>query len=185
MSDPDGGPAAPPTPPGSPAHAEDGEALPEVLHPDTVRGPLPGGEGGDPTEDSQTPDVESPAKIIRIGAMLKQLLDEARNVELDEAARTQLGEIYENSIDQLKTAMSPDLAEELEVLSFDFSKESTPSEAELRMAKAQLVGWLEGLFHGIQATLVAQQMAARQQLEGMRGQLAERSGQLPGGPGYI
>lgn len=188
MSDFQTGAGAPPNPAAGNSSGPAPGDRPEVLHPDTVRRSGESGaagEDGQGQEEEQRPDVESPAKIIRIGAMLKQLLDEARNVELDEAARTQLGEIYENSIEQLKTAMSPELADELETLSFDFSKESTPSEAEVRMAKAQLVGWLEGLFHGIQATLVAQQMAARQQLEGMRGQIAERSGQLPGGPGYI
>lgn len=126
-------------------------------------------------------EVESPAKIIRIGAMVKQMLEEARSTELDESARDQLGTIYERSIEQLATALSPDLAEELRQLTFDFSDDEVPTEAELRMAQAQLVGWLEGLFHGIQATLVAQQMAARQQLEGVRGEI----GSPPGGPGYI
>ena len=126
-------------------------------------------------------EVESPAKIIRIGAMVKQMLEEVRSTELDEGARDQLRTIYERSIDQLATSLSPDLAEELRQLTFEFSDDEVPTEAELRMAQAQLVGWLEGLFHGIQATLVAQQMAARQQLEGVRGQI----GTPPGGPGYI
>jgi hypothetical protein len=166
---------------------------PEVLAPDTVSGP---GDGTGPVEgsilldggaeDGAGAEVESPAKIIRIGAMVKQLLEEVRGTTLDEASRGQLKEIYEHSIEQLKTALSPELGAELEDLSFDFSDETLPSEAELRMAKAQLVGWLEGLFHGIQATLMAQQMAARQQLEGMRGQLPQGPGGTPGpGPGYI
>ena len=118
--------------------------------------------------------------------MVKQLLEEVRNTELDDAAREQLRRIYENSLAQLRSALSPELGEELTDLSFDFSDEAAPTDAELRMAKAQLVGWLEGLFHGIQATLVAQQMSARQQLEGMRGEIPERSGPgMPGGPGYI
>jgi hypothetical protein len=186
MSDPDAQIAAPVTTPGSDDRSgADREPSREVLQPDTVRGPGADGVPGGEDDGDDSPEVESPAKIIRIGAMLKQLLDEARSVELDEAARVQLGAIYEHSVAQLKTAMSPELGEELEDLSFDFSEGSTPSEAELRMAKAQLVGWLEGLFHGIQATLMAQQMAARQQLEGMRAQLPERSGPIPGGPGYI
>lgn len=158
-------------------------ASPEVLAPDTVQGP----EGaGDVDGAGETTEIESPAKIIRIGAMIKQLLEEVRNTTLDEASRGQLKEIYEHSIEQLKSALSPELGAELQDLSFDFSDEGVPSEAELRMAKAQLVGWLEGLFHGIQATLMAQQMAARQQLEGMRGQLPPGSGVSPGpGPGYI
>jgi len=131
-------------------------------------------------------DIESPGKIIRIGAMIKQLLEEVRNTSLDDASREQLGRIYDSSILELKTALSPELGQELDSLSFDFSAEEPPTEAEVRLAQAQLVGWLEGLFHGIQATLVAQQMAARQQLEGVRGELPERTGSAPvPGPGYI
>lgn len=137
-------------------------------------------------EAEERPDVESPAKIIRIGGMVKQLLDEVRNTTLDEAARDQLREIYENSLIELRTALSPELAAELDRLALDFHDDTIPSEAQLRVAKAQLVGWLEGLFHGIQATLMAQQMAARQQLEGMRAQLPSGGGHGPGpGPGYI
>ncbi len=132
-------------------------------------------------------DIESPGKIIRIGAMVKQLLEEVRNTDLDEAAREQLRDIYENSLNELRTALSPELSGELDRLTLDFDDDTIPSEAQLRVAKAQLVGWLEGLFHGIQATLMAQQIAARQQLEGMRAQIPERSGPTPGpgGPGYI
>ena len=131
-------------------------------------------------------EIESPGKIIRIGAMIKQLLEEVRNTPLDDASREQLGRIYDSSIMELKTALSPELGQELDTLSFDFSAAEPPTEAELRLAQAQLVGWLEGLFHGIQATLVAQQMAARQQLEGVRGELPERTGSVPEpGPGYI
>jgi hypothetical protein len=181
------------TPGSAPTPAPDGRP-PEVLAPDVVAGPggavaagngseAPGGAAAD---DGEGAEVGSPAKIIRIGAMIKQLLEEVRGTTLDEASRGQLKEIYEHSIEQLKTALSPELGAELEDLSFDFSDEEIPSEAELRLAKAQLVGWLEGLFHGIQATLMAQQMAARQQLEGMRGEIPERAGPGPGpGPGYI
>ncbi|MEI7887145.1 MAG: proteasome activator [Actinomycetes bacterium] len=131
-------------------------------------------------------DIESPGKIIRIGAMIKQLLEEVRNTSLDDASREQLGRIYESSIVELKTALSPELGQELDSLSFNFSGEEPPTEGEVRLAQAQLVGWLEGLFHGIQATLVAQQMAARQQLEGVRGELPERTGpSTEPGPGYI
>jgi hypothetical protein len=111
--------------------------------------------------------VEEPAKVLRIGSMIKQLLDEVRQSDLDEASRDRLREIYETSIDELGGALSEDLRDELGRLAHPFAA-GTPSEAELRIAKAQLVGWLEGLFHGIQATLFAQQMAARQQLEEMR-----------------
>ena len=158
----------------------------EVLSPDTVE-PADGLQASEAADqaDGSGAEVESPAKIIRIGAMVKQLLEEVRNTTLDEASRGQLKQIYEHSIEQLKTALSPELGAELQDLSFDFEDEAVPSEAELRMAKAQLVGWLEGLFHGIQATLMAQQMAARQQLEGMRGELPQ-AGPAPGpGPGYI
>jgi hypothetical protein len=168
-------------PPFTPADAP--EALrPEVLPP----GPAPSVAPPDgPVEESPVSEIESPGKIIRIGAMVKQLLEEVRNSELDEASRDHLRDIYENSIKELKGALSPDLAAELEELSFDFSGEELPTGTELRLAKAQLVGWLEGLFHGIQATLMAQQMAARQQLEGMRAQLPEQAGPSHAGPGYL
>jgi hypothetical protein len=117
--------------------------------------------------------VTSPAKVMRIGSMVKQLLEEVRGADLDEASRERLAEIYERSITELGEALSPDLREELQSLALPFDEGEVPSEAELRIAKAQLVGWLEGLFHGIQATLMAQQFAARQQLQEMR--------QLPGG----
>jgi hypothetical protein len=126
-------------------------------------------------------DIESPGKIIRIGSMVKQLLEEVRQTSLDEAARDQLRDIYENSLNELRSALSPELAGELDRLTLDFDDDTIPTEAQLRVAKAQLVGWLEGLFHGIQATLMAQQFAARQQLEGMRAQLPQGTGG-PGGP---
>ncbi len=133
----------------------------------------------DRTEDPQA-EIESPAKIIRIGAMVKQLLEEVRNTDARRGVpRPAARDLRATPSTELKTSLSPELGEELDSLSFDFSGDELPSEAELRMAKAQLVGWLEGLFHGIQATLVAQQMAARQQLEGMRGELP--GGRSPSG----
>ena len=130
--------------------------------------------------------VSEPAKVMRVGSMIKQLLDEVRQTELDEPSRVRLRAIYDTSIEELGSALSPDLRDELNRLAFPFAEEGTPTEIELRVAQAQLVGWLEGLFHGIQATLVAQQMAARQQLEGVRGELPERTGSVPEpGPGYI
>lgn len=166
--------------------------VPEVIPAGTTDLASANGAGAGARDDGTTPadegnetDVLSPAKVIRIGAMLKQLLEEVRNTSIDEAARGQLGTIYKSSIAQLKSALSPDLGEELDELSFDFNDGEPPSESELRMAQAQLVGWLEGLFHGIQAMMVAQQMAARQQLEGARFQAAERSGSAAPGPGYI
>ncbi len=113
--------------------------------------------------------------------MIKQLLEEVRQTELDEASRERLREIYDTSITELCSSLSPDLQEELGRLALPFEPDTAPTGPELRIAKAQLVGWLEGLFHGIQATLFAQQMAARQQLEQMRGQL--NPGQMPGQPG--
>ncbi|MBI4884141.1 MAG: bacterial proteasome activator family protein [Actinobacteria bacterium] len=112
--------------------------------------------------------VTEPAKVMRIGSMVKQLLEEVRQSPLDEASRERLAEIYERSIVEVSEALSPDLREELHMLALPFKDGVVPSEGELRVAKAQLVGWLEGLFHGIQATLFAQQLAARQQLEQLR-----------------
>ena len=123
--------------------------------------------------------VEQPAKVMRIGTMIKQLLEEVRAAPLDEAGRVRLREIHRSSIKELEEGLSPDLREELDRLTLPFDDSHVPSEAELRIAQAQLVGWLEGLFHGIQTALFAQQMAARAQLEQMRGRA------LPGqiGPG--
>jgi hypothetical protein len=125
--------------------------------------------------------IEQPAKVMRIGSMIKQLLEEVRAAPLDEAGRQRLKEIHRRSITELEDGLATELRDELERLSLPFDDDSTPSEAELRIAQAQLVGWLEGLFHGIQAALVAQQMAARVQLEQMRGRPALTSGGQPGG----
>jgi hypothetical protein len=135
--------------------------------------------GGDPADERPTESVEQPAKVMRIGAMTKQLLDEVRHAPLDEAGRTRLREIYETSVRELADGLSPDLRSELESMAMPFDDEA-PSDAELRIAQAQLVGWLEGLFHGIQATLFAQQMAARHQLENMQRGLPPGGG--PDGP---
>ncbi len=112
--------------------------------------------------------VEQPAKVMRIGSMIRQLLEEVKSAPLDEKSRARLKEIHQNSIKELEDGLAPSLVAELERLSLPFEDDATPSEAELRVAQAQLVGWLEGLFHGIQTTLFAQQMAARAQLEQMR-----------------
>jgi Bacterial proteasome activator len=120
--------------------------------------------------------VEQPAKVLRIGSMIKQLLEEVRAAPLDEASRGRLREVYETSVRELADGLSPDLRDELGRLALPFGSDQ-PSDAELRVAQASLVGWLEGLFHGIQATLFAQQMAARQQLEEMR-----QRGLPPGSP---
>jgi hypothetical protein len=124
--------------------------------------------------------VSEPAKVMRIGAMVRQLLEEVRQAPLDEAGRTRLREIYEMSVKELAEGLSPELRNELAQFAMPFEAEA-PSEAELRIAQAQLVGWLEGLFHGIQATLFAQQMAARSQLEEL-----QRRGLPPGAqPGQV
>jgi hypothetical protein len=112
--------------------------------------------------------VEQPAKVMRVGSMIRQLLEEVRAAPLDEKSRARLKEIHGSSIKELEDGLAPELIEELERLSLPFAEDEIPSEAELRVAQAQLVGWLEGLFHGIQTTLFAQQMAARAQLEQMR-----------------
>ncbi|WP_344081351.1 bacterial proteasome activator family protein [Luedemannella helvata] len=130
--------------------------------------------------------IEQPAKVMRIGSMIKQLLEEVRSAPLDEAARQRLTQIHKRSISELEDGLAPELVEELERLSLPFTQDTTPSVDELRIAQAQLVGWLEGLFHGIQAALVAQQMAARLQLEQMRGgggRAALPAGR-PGIPGF-
>jgi hypothetical protein len=111
--------------------------------------------------------IQAPAKVMRIGSMIKQLLEEVRQAPLDEASRARLRDVYDRSILELSSALSPDLQKELRELALPFDSD-TPSDAELRVAQAQLVGWLEGLFHGIQATLFAQQMAAQNQLQQMR-----------------
>jgi hypothetical protein len=131
---------------------------------------------GEP-EEARLESVEQPAKVMRIGSMIRQLLEEVRQAPLDDASRSRLKEIYETSVRELAEGLSPDLQDELARLALPFDQDS-PSDAELRIAQAQLVGWLEGLFHGIQATLFAQQMQARQQLE----QMGQR-GLPPGAPG--
>ncbi|MFB4316534.1 bacterial proteasome activator family protein [Actinomadura sp. 21ATH] len=130
-------------------------------------------------EKSVTEMVEQPAKVMRIGGMIRQLLEEVKAAPLDEASRARLREIHQSSIKELEDGLAPELIEELERLSLPFVEGTVPSEAELRIAQAQLVGWLEGLFHGIQTTLFAQQMAARAQLEQMRRALP--AGMVPPG----
>ena len=124
--------------------------------------------------------VEQPAKVMRIGTMIKQLLDEVRSAPLDDAARTRLAEIHQRSLHELEEGLSPELVDELERITLPFS-DGAPSDAELRIAQAQLVGWLEGLFHGIQTALVAQQMAAQAQLSQMRRALPPGTQQLAPG----
>jgi len=131
------------------------------------------------TDDEGRESIEQPGKVMRIGSMVKQLLEEVRSAPLDEAGRARLSEIYQQSVRELASGLSPDLVAELDRIAPPFG-EGVPSEAELRVAQAQLVGWLEGLFHGIQATLMAQQMAARAQLEEMRQRGLPRGQDGPG-----
>ncbi|HUR77248.1 MAG TPA: proteasome activator [Acidimicrobiales bacterium] len=138
----------------------------------TTQNPTPGPSALEVVEQTseevqETETVNQPAKLMRIGSMLKQLLDEAKAAPLDEKARIRLREIYETSVHELAAGLSSDLQTELASMALPFDADA-PSEAELRVAQAQIVGWLEGLFHGIQATLFAQQMAARSELEQMR-----------------
>jgi hypothetical protein len=125
------------------------------------------GSHADGDFDDITSQVEQPAKVMRIGTMIKQLLEEVRSAPLDDAGRRRLREIHETSIRELEAGLAPELRAELERLTIPFGGD-TPSEAELRVAQAQLVGWLEGLFHGIQTAIYAQQAAARAQLEELR-----------------
>lgn len=131
----------------------------------------------DSDESSLTDLVEQPAKVMRIGTMIKQLLEEVRAAPLDEASHNRLRDIHATSIRELEDGLAPELREELDRLTLPFNEDAVPSDAELRIAQAQLVGWLEGLFHGIQTALFAQQMAARAQLQQMR------QGALPPGVG--
>ena len=134
-----------------------------VLTPEGM-GVVESGDGGRNPSDL----VEQPAKVMRVASMIKQLLDEVRSAPLDEAGRARLAEIHQRSIAELKDGLAPELVDELDRLALPFGAGTTPSDAELRIAQAQLVGWLEGLFHGIQAALVAQQMAAQAQLQQIR-----------------
>ncbi len=139
-----------------------------------VTGGGPAGTGDSdehPVDDLERPItdlVEQPAKVMRIGSMIKQLLEEVRSAALDEASRARLKEIHKRSISELEDGLAPELVAELDRLSLPFGEDDTPSESELRIAQAQLVGWLEGLFHGIQTAMFAQQLAARAQFEEMR-----------------
>ena len=142
-----------------------------------------GGDDDANGEPGITDLVEQPAKVMRIGSMIRQLLEEVKAAPLDEASRNRLKEIHRASIKELEAGLAPELVEELERLSLPFTEEGTPSDSELRIAQAQLVGWLEGLFHGIQTAIYAQQVAARAQLEQMRQLPPGASAQPPMQPG--
>lgn len=162
---------------------ENGEQQVMVIGPDgspVGMAKVPKSGDDDPSDVSGM--VEQPAKVMRIGTMIKQLLEEVRAAPLDDASRNRLREIHTSSIRELEQGLAPELRDELNRLSLPFTEDSTPSDAELRIAQAQLVGWLEGLFHGIQTALFAQQMAARAQLEQMRRGLPPGSSGPPGQP---
>jgi hypothetical protein len=154
-------------------NADEGPVTPEVVGPEPE-------SGANAESDAANEQVARPTKLIRIAAMVRALLDEARRAPLDDAGRRSLKEIHERSIHELQELLSPDLRQELADVTLPFSSE-TPSESELRIAQAQLVGWLEGLFHGIQATLFTQQVQAQRQFEDMRGRRTlDPSGGAPG-----
>lgn len=176
-----------PTAPDDDAATTRHEAHPQVVTPDGQAVPPQRDKHHEPEDDTDAEDVvgqvEEPAKVMRIGGMIKRLLDEVRDAPLDDAARTRLAEVHERSIKELEDGLSPDLIDELHRITLPFSEQEPPSDAELRVAHAQLVGWLEGLFHGIQTALVAQQMAAQAQLTGMRRALPPGSHINPFAPG--
>jgi len=162
-----------PSPPSLIIVSEKGETVPvDRRHEGEAAGPRDGAERPpgerSAAEGPETETIEQPAKVMRIGSMIKQLLEEVRQAPLDDASRGRLREIFETSVRELGAGLSTDLQTELARLMPAFEGDGAPTESELRIAQAQLVGWLEGLFHGIQATLFAQQMAARSQLEQMR-----------------
>lgn len=148
-----------------------------VLPAGTDPGSGPGGEATDDDERGIADLVEQPAKVMRIGSMIRQLLEEVKSAPLDEASRTRLAEIHASSIKELEAGLAPELVEELDRLTLPFTDDRIPSESELRIAQAQLVGWLEGLFHGIQTAIYAQQIAARAQFEQIRRGLPPAMGQ--------
>ncbi len=144
--------------------------------------PVMGQQSGSDDQPHITELVEQPAKVMRIGSMIRQLLDEVKAAPLDEASRQRLKEIHAASIKELETGLAPELVEELDRLTLPFTEDGIPSEGELRIAQAQLVGWLEGLFHGIQTAIYAQQVASRAQLEQMRRALPMGGGHGPDEP---
>ncbi|GAA1157749.1 proteasome activator [Ornithinicoccus hortensis] len=169
----------------------DGMGVAEASPPEGADGAAAGGDGDGRRRHNPAEMVEQPAKVMRLGTMIKQLLDEVKSAPLDDAGRQRLAEIHRRSITELEQGLSQELVEELERITLPLTEEA-PSEAELRIAQAQLVGWLEGLFHGIQTAIVAQQMAAQQQLQQMRRALPGGQqlvpgqavpGQFPGMPG--
>lgn len=132
-------------------------AMEETLKPDSV----------DEASSQEAPPVSQPTKLIRIASMTRAMLDEARQAPLDEGGRKRLAEVHARSVEALREVLSPDLQEEFNEIMVPLNK-SDASESEVRVAQAQLIGWLEGLFHGIQASLWSQQMQAQGQLQEMQ-----------------
>jgi hypothetical protein len=141
--------------------------------------------GGQEAAEQSGEAISSPTKLIRIASMVRNMLDEVRRAPLDDAGRRRLREIHEKSLEELEGVLSPDLRRELTEVVLPFTSDA-PSESELRLAQAQLVGWLEGLFHGIQATLFTQQASAQSQLDQMRRRALDQGPGAPTGPsGYL
>lgn len=170
----------------APARPEDhqgdqqGEGQDRPQNPKVISSAAGLGVAADQPEANPAAVVAEPAKVMRIGTMVKQLLDEVREAPLDDAARERLAEIHERSLRELEDGLSEELVAELHRITLPFTDDRSPSDAELRIAQAQLVGWLEGLFHGIQTALVAQQMAAQNQLVQMRHALPPGAGPQQG-----
>jgi Bacterial proteasome activator len=157
----------------------------ERVQPELVDGAAAAQSGGEDAADEASEQISSPTKLIRIASMVRTMLDEVRRAPLDDAGRRRLREIHERSLAELESVLSPDLQQELSEVVLPLTTEA-PTESELRLAQAQLVGWLEGLFHGIQATLFTQQAAAQGQLDQMRRRSLEQGPPSPTGPsGYL
>lgn len=164
----------------------DGNAR-EPVQPELVDGQVEAAaqaDGKEAAADASSEQISSPTKLIRIASMVRTMLDEVRRAPLDDAGRRRLREIHERSLEELESVLSPDLQQELAEVVLPLTSEA-PTESELRLAQAQLVGWLEGLFHGIQATLFTQQAAAQGQLDQMRRRALEQGGSPTGPSGYL
>jgi hypothetical protein len=161
-----------------------GSAARERVQPELVDGAAAAEAAGEEAADESGEQISSPTKLIRIASMVRTMLDEVRRAPLDDAGRRRLAEIHERSLEELESVLSPDLQKELGEVILPLTSEA-PTESELRLAQAQLVGWLEGLFHGIQATLFTQQATAQGQLEQMRRRALEQAPSATGPSGYL
>ena len=156
----------------------------ERVQPELVEQVATAPADGEEVADEASEQISSPTKLIRIASMVRTMLDEVRRAPLDDAGRRRLREIHERSLAELESVLSPDLQQELTEVILPLTSEA-PTESELRLAQAQLVGWLEGLFHGIQATLFTQQAAAQGQLDQMRRRTLEPGASPTGPSGYL